>query len=533
MLKFFSYVLFFALSSNLALSQSRTVNSVIKQSIENKSPRQSSSKSSEQLAKDFLKSVGLTKGDNGDIFIAMGTAYVGVKKIRKSFQLKRRLLVSEALLNAKKDFIEFVRTDMSAKDVIIQPETPFTTEFDELVENTEMQVMDAFDNYVVALSKVDAASAKKIENIEYEIIAKEGIIAAIKKEFPDLDTKAIQKKISKADDKVAKELNDARAELNKSEQALNKVKAELKKIKGKLLKENTSVVETLSQMNVVGLFPIANFESWDGDQYQTTIICVWSTKEEKRARAIFAGINMQFEPSELSLNDYLENQDWSTSQGMRKFIDNKGNFWLLSISSAMIKGSSGSAMNRTKGLAQTNAKKQLVYSLYSDAKSKEKAKEKMQEIAGKDENTVEVQSASNFSKELSQSFENMQIQGMSEKYDAQVTHPISGQKIYLSIFGISSKSVIKAKSMEISQAKATMFMDRTNQKSKGVKAGINRAINDNKKDPTSFNQGLKEGYSKANEKPEGVNDNNSSENISSKPTKGGFQGGGTNSSAFK
>ena len=185
MLKFFSYLLFFALSSNLALSQSRTVNSIIKQSIENQSPRQSSNKSSEQLAKDFLKSVGLTKGDNGDIFIAVGTAYVGVKKIRKSFQLKRRLLVSEALLNAKKDFIEFVRTDMSAKDVIIQPETPFTTEFDELVESTEMQVMDAFDNYVAALSKVDAASAKKIENIEYEMLAKEGIIAAIKKEFPD------------------------------------------------------------------------------------------------------------------------------------------------------------------------------------------------------------------------------------------------------------------------------------------------------------------------------------------------------------
>ncbi len=87
--------------------------------------------------------------------------------------------------------------------------------------------------------------------------------------------------------------------------------------------------------------------------------------------------------------------------------------------------------------------------------------------------------------------------------------------------------------MELSQAKATMFMDRTNQKSKGVKAGINKAIDDNKKDPTSFNQGLKEGYSKANEKPEAINDNNASVKSSSKPTKGGFQGGGTNSSAFK
>ncbi len=533
MLKFFSYLLFFALSSNLAFSESRTVNSVIKQAIEDKSPRQSSNKTSEKLAKDFLKSVGLTKGDNGDVFIAVGTAYVGVKKIRKDFQLKRRLLVSEALVNAKKDFIEFVRTDMSAEDVILQPETPFTTEFDELVENTEMQVMDAFDNYVAALAKVDESSAKKIENIEYEIIAKEGIIAAIKKELPNLDTKTVQKKVAKADAKIAKELNDARAELNKSEKALNKVKAELKKIKGKLLKENTSVVETLSQMNVVGLFPIANFESWDGKQYQTTVICVWSTKEEKRARAIFAGQDIQFDPSDLSLNDYLENENWSSSQGMRKFIDNKGNFWLLSISSAMIKGSSGSAMNRTKAMAQLNAKKQVVFSLYSDAKSKEKAKEKMQELAGKDENTEDIQSASKFSKELSQSFENLQIQGLSEKFDAQVSHPISGQKIYLSIFGISSKSVMKAKLMELSQARATMFIDRTNQKSKGVKAGINRAIDNNKKNATSFNQGLKEGYSKANEKPEAINDNNTSENSSSKPKKGGFQGGGTNSSAFK
>ena len=103
----------------------------------------------------------------------------------------------------------------------------------------------------------------------------------------------------------------------------------------------------------------------------------------------------------------------------------------------------------------------------------------------------------------------------------------------MSIYGISTESVAKAKLMELSQARATMFMDRTNQKSKGVKAGINKAIDDNKKDPTSFNQGLKEGYSKANEKPEAINDNNASGKSSSKPTKGGFQGGGTNSSAFK
>ena len=87
---------------------------------------------------------------------------------------------------------------------------PSVLKFDELVESTEMQVMDAFDNYVAALAKVDAASAQKIENIEYAIIAKEGIIGAIKIELPDLDTGAIWKKVEKADAKIAKLLDKAK-----------------------------------------------------------------------------------------------------------------------------------------------------------------------------------------------------------------------------------------------------------------------------------------------------------------------------------
>ena len=76
MIKFFTYILFFALSSNMAFSESKTINTIIKQTIENNSPRLSKTKSSARLAKDFLKSVGLNKGDNGDIYIAVGTAYI-------------------------------------------------------------------------------------------------------------------------------------------------------------------------------------------------------------------------------------------------------------------------------------------------------------------------------------------------------------------------------------------------------------------------------------------------------------------------
>ena len=88
MIKFFTYILFFALSSNMAFSESKTINTIIKQTIENNSPRLSKTKSSARLAKDFLKSVGLNKGDNGDIFIAVGTAILNTKNLEKVFRKK-------------------------------------------------------------------------------------------------------------------------------------------------------------------------------------------------------------------------------------------------------------------------------------------------------------------------------------------------------------------------------------------------------------------------------------------------------------
>ena len=525
---------------NTSFAEEKSVNSVVEETVNDDTPRESKVKPSEDLASEFLKKHGLTKGDNGDIFIAVGTAYLKTKRPkRKSFQTKRRLLVSEASLNAKKDFIEFIRTDMSAEDIIVQPETPFDTKFDNLVSETQEKVEDAYYAYVDALAKVDEASAAKLEDVSYEILAKEGIMAAIKKVNPDLDMAAVEAKIANKNAELAAELKSARESLAQTQSNLDNIKAELKRIKGSLLKENTSVVETLSQMNVVGLFPIANFESWDGEQYSTTIICIWSTEEEKRARAFMSGQKVDFEPSNISIIDFLENQDWSSAQGMRKVVDNKGNFWLLSISSAVVKGSSGSQMNKTKGLAQLNAKKQLAFAIYSDAKSKEKAKEKMQEIAGKNEDDVETQTATSFSKELRQSVENLQLQGMSEKWGKQLKHPISGQKIYVSIVGISHKSVAKARLMEVSQAKATRAVIKSNQKSKGVKAGIEKAITEQKNDKSSFNEGVKKGYSDAksdsssNSSSSEASQTSSEKSTSGKAKKGGFSGGGVTSGAFK
>jgi hypothetical protein len=184
-------------------------------------------------------------------------------------------------------------------------------------------------------------------------------------------------------------------------------------------------------------------------------------------------------------------------------------------------------------MAQTSAQSKIAFILYSEAESKRVAENKLQEISsGKIDGSVENQSVSSFAETLSQKVEKLNIQGMSQRLGKKYTHPISGQKMFVSVYGISSKGVRNAKLIEASQARAAQEQIKENQRSQGVKAGINKAINDTKNDKSSFNKGFKEGQQKAT--PSSNNNTNSkSKDSSSKSKTGAFKGSGTGSSAFK
>ena len=86
---------------------------------------------------------------------------------------------------------------MTAADIITPPATPCTTAFVNILSETQETVEEAYYAYVDALAKVDEASAAMLEDVSYEILAKEGIMAAIKKVNPDLDMAAVEAKIAK------------------------------------------------------------------------------------------------------------------------------------------------------------------------------------------------------------------------------------------------------------------------------------------------------------------------------------------------
>ena len=521
-------ILIVSISSHSNAVASQTTNEVIEKTQKSEAPLYSESASSEDLAQEFLNEVGLTEGDNDGLFVAVGTAVLPEPDPASNpdFLTMRRIKASEASLEAKRQFIEFIRTTMSAEDVITMPESPFSTEFDNKMKATQNKINKAFRNYKLALRKANKAEAAKFNGIDFSVLAKEGITATIKRINPEFDASKVEKKL--ADD-----LAKAKADLEATETDLNNLKNELETLRGSLQQENVSSIETFSKMNVVGLVPIASFESWDGEQYATTIVSIWTTKEEERARLLYSGQDVAYDPGSSSVKDFINSTDWSTAQGVRKFFDDKGNFWLISIGSSPLKGKSSKATRTAKGQAQLSAQKQIAFVLFSEASSKRSAKEKLQEVTTGNVGETENQSVTSFAETISQKVEDLDIQGMSQLKGKKYTHPISGQEMFVSIYGISSKAVRQAQLMEASQARVTQDMIRENQRSKGVKAGFDKAIDDAKKDKSSFQKGFKEGQAKAKSQSNTPKKSSSSSPKSGGSSKGGFKGAGTGSSAFK
>ena len=521
-------ILIVSISSHSYAVASQTTNEVIEKTQKSEAPLYSESASSEDLAQEFLNEVGLTEGDNDGLFVAVGTAVLPEPDPASNpdFLTMRRIKASEASLEAKRQFIEFIRTTMSAEDVITMPESPFSTEFDNKMKATQNKINKAFRNYKLALRRANKAEAAKFNGIDFSVLAKEGITATIKRINPEFDASKVEKKL--ADD-----LAKAKADLEATETDLNNLKNELETLRGSLQQENVSSIETFSKMNVVGLVPIASFESWDGEQYATTIVSIWTTKEEERARMLYSGQDVAYDPGSLSVKDFINSTDWSTAQGVRKFFDDKGNFWLISIGSSPLKGKSSKATRTAKGQAQLSAQKQIAFVLFSEASSKRSAREKLQEVTTGNVGETENQSVTSFAETISQKVQDLDIQGMSQLKGKKYTHPISGQEMFVSIYGISSKAVRQAQLMEASQARITQDMIRENQRSKGVKAGFDKAIDDAKKDKSSFQKGFKEGQAKAKTQSNASKKPSSSNTTSGGSSKGGFKGAGTGSSAFK
>ncbi len=438
-----------------------------------------------ELAYNFIEKGHVTEGWNSDkkIFVAVSEAIFDSEdpSYDDSFVTKRSLKTMEATLEAKKQIINYIHTEMSVMDKVSTPGTDLNAEFKGKMDGLKRKVDAQRRKVAKMLEDMDTKEADTLKGATFGDRANALMDAAIKK----LDSSYSSANI---EDGKRKKFENARDRYQKAMAEYQHVEKDLKKLEGSVAEELNSTVEAVSKMPLFGAMTMAQFESWneDEEQYKVALVMTWSPKQEEMVRALITGVEKKVPAGRQSLGEYLKGQNWATATGGRKFRDSSGNFYILGIAASPV-GSSSSSEKKARGMAEMMAKKEVVTALYADVAAKEKAEQAMITMnggTGKDSSIA----AESFASTLQQSLSNRQVQGLSKRYGKKVIHPLSGQKIYVSVYSIDSASIANAKLMMQSQYQTKLMDVKSQQKAKGVKDGYDQAIDTAMKDQSAYNQ---------------------------------------------
>ena len=309
-----------------------------------------------QLANNFLENAGVSIGWNEDrnFYLAKASAYSAIKDPNvPNFLDIRAIKTFEATITAKSEIISFIKTELSADDLV------------------------------------------KISSIDPDLVKSDKVVA----------------------------------------------------------QENTSTVRTFSSMPLVGAFQVAHFESFEDGQYEITVVLMWSVEQENRVFSLLNGKKISLEPSTISLKSFIKNTNWASTIGGRKFVDNNGEFYLFGIGAAALKGKTSAHMKTSKGKSELYAQKELAIALKGDIEMNRLAKDKMQEIINKD-GSVENVTSSSFAETISQKLDGLKIKGASKRYSDVVLHPLTGHKMFVTVYSLSmSSSNVKKTKQKLKQIK--------------------------------------------------------------------------------
>jgi len=253
-------------------------------------------------------------------------------------------------------------------------------------------------------------------------------------------------------------------------------------------------------MSLIGATVIEQTESWnkDDETYEVAVLVCWSAKLEQAARATLTGepiIDDTHQGDELlSVRDWLLQQDLGQMVGPRQFLDANGQRWLLGVTARPV--SKNSAINENnKELVSVFASQIAAFSLFADVDTQTTAKQVMKVLSTEDLDKSETRATESLEQQLTQKFDNLQIQGLQKILAKVVTHPLTGQKIYVAAYGISPESAQSAMKLERQATLAAIQVHKGQAFLKGRSEALRDATNSAKNDAASKNAGKAQGKS--------------------------------------
>lgn len=492
--------------------------------LEQQAVQNSQTVTAEDMGNDWLEKHG-GQGWNEDRqrYMAISTAVVKAENDPAKMMRLRESKYMEAVLNARAEIIRFVRTDLSVDNRVTLPDTGLETKLDKEVKALQTELEKAKAQYQDALREVDQVKADSWGGVDIGEFFRDGVAGILNKMGANIDVQGLQAK-------QAKRLEDAKQKMLSLQGQIDSIKQQIEQAKTSLSQENTSKVATFASMPLVGSAVVYQAESIVDGQYQMSVVVQWSPKQERYMTAVFAQQPVQpVRGGTMSIQDFIRQTDWSSAVGNRLFPDKNGRLHVLGISAWPLTGQSSAARRTAEGMSRSNALAQIGLALKSHVVAKSQADQKVQSM--NDDRTDDIHS---FAEDLSESLKNFQIQGATRRFGRVVTHPLTGQKIFVSVYSYSLDNVKTATEMEKSNYLAEIEMQAVNQQSQGRKSAMDQAVQQQQSSTTSYTAGQAQGAEMMRQTPVAPSQQSGSSSQETTPADAGMSGsvGGTGTTEF-
>lgn len=402
-----------------------------------------------------------------------------------SFFIKREMAAKKAVLTAKVGIIQYINQDMSAIDLVNMPGTDVNKALGAERERLNVQLAQQKEILVKMLEKVDKAEADVLRGTTFGDRLNDLMAAAIKKLDKEYDANA-------RDQKAKAAYEAAKNNFETAQRKYNELKEKAEAMQEKVRERQESAVESMAKMPLYGSSVIMQTESWNKrtGKYEVAVLLCWSYAMERSARAIVTGeeYKVKASPSAKSVQDWLEGQNPAAMVGPRQYIDKDGNRWFLGITARPYDEElSSSERRKNKGIAEMFAQQMAAFCIWADVESYKMAKQAL-ESRGNAKVQRDVV-AESYAEKLTQSFKNRKVRGMQRLFSDELKHPITGNAIYVVVYGINSSAAKNALAIEKLNY-ATKVMDNRYQTiERGRDAANNAAVKASENRPEDFRKG--------------------------------------------
>ncbi|MDR1519557.1 MAG: hypothetical protein LBU23_05365 [Planctomycetota bacterium] len=405
----------------------------------------------------------------------------------RNFPIKREMAAKQAVLRAKADIIRFVNGEMSALDQIDVPGTDLYAALNQEYEAVRRRLDRQREIVAKLLANVNASEARALAGVTFDDRVNALMEAAIRRLDGEFDAGSIEAAQKERYAEAKKRYEEAWAEYEGL-----RLKAEA--MRGEVRNAFSSSVSVQAKMPLTGAVVVQQAESWDGvaEQYQVAVLLCWSAELERAARAALSGEIPgagEGQAGGQSLNDWLAGQDISLMVGPRQFLDDRGRRHFLGVAARPASPDAATDRNN-RTIADLFAGQMAAFSLFADIDAFVEARQLAEtRNSGDLEKASDTAVAETLSERLTQKFEKMRIQGLAPLRRRTLRHPLTGQNLHVSVYGISPASAVTAMRLERRAALSAIAFNREQAFRNARTRAVNDAVADSRNDPAARRAG--------------------------------------------